>query len=183
MLLWHTACHPQRLLQPRGKRLEALPAPNDTRVAPAAVSEAELIQPMRERQTGNADPEFVGYGEVRQGKPPRWMLLGKEDLAFRAVFGAPLAHAPLQRPQHRIAPTPRMTALQLLQHRHGHKRRRALEKWHDFAVPHFVQWVGSRTPASRLALRGQHRTPLNTPRAAHADSGLGRSRLLAIFAS
>ena len=128
-------------------------------------------------------PELVGHGEVRQGEPPRRMLLSEEDLALRAVLSAPLAHAPLQRSQHRIGPTPRMTALQLLQHRHRHQRRRTLEKGHDFAVPHLVQRVGSRAPAPLLPLRGQHRTPLDTPRAAHADPGLGRSRLLAIFAS
>jgi hypothetical protein len=54
-------------------------------------------------------------------------------------------------------------------------RRRTLEKGHDFALPHFVQRVGPRPPAP---LRGQHRTPFDTPRAAHADTGLGRSRLL-----
>jgi hypothetical protein len=31
------------------------------------------------------------------------MLLREEDLAFRAVFGTPLAHAPLQSTQYRIA--------------------------------------------------------------------------------
>ena len=71
-------------------------------MAPAAVGQRELVQPVREGQPAQADVQLVSHGEVRQPEPSRRVLLREVDLALVAVLGPPLAQTPLQRTQHGV---------------------------------------------------------------------------------
>jgi hypothetical protein len=152
VLLGHAAGHPQRVLQTRSQALEALAAQHHPRMAPAAMRQRELVQPVREHQPAQADIQFVGHGEVRQPQPAGRVLLREVDLALAAVLGTPLADAPLQRAQHRVGEPLGVTTLQLLEHRHPHQRRRAFEHGHHLGIPHLGQRVGAGAPVPRWAL-------------------------------
>jgi hypothetical protein len=96
VLFGHTTSHPQRILHAVSQRLEALAAEHHADVAPAAVGQGELVQPVRERQATQADVELVGHREVRQSQTAGRVRLGEVDLALAAVLGAPLANPALQ---------------------------------------------------------------------------------------
>jgi hypothetical protein len=57
---------PERVLQAARQRNKALAAEHHLGVRPAGEGEAEMVEPVRERLTGDGDPEFVGIGEVGQ---------------------------------------------------------------------------------------------------------------------
>jgi peptide/nickel transport system ATP-binding protein len=67
---------------------------------------------------------------------------GEEDLSLRAVLGAPLPNASLQRSQDGIAEPLGVSTLQLLEHRYRHQRRRALEMLELVEIPAARQRLG-----------------------------------------
>jgi hypothetical protein len=54
-------------------------------MAPAAVGQGELVQPVWECQPAQAHIKLVSHGEVRQAQPTGRVLLGKVNL----LLGAP----------------------------------------------------------------------------------------------
>ena len=179
----HAAGHPQCILQPASERLEALATEHHARMAPAAVRKGELVEPVGQRAPGHTHPERVGDREVRQPQPSGWVRLGEEDLALGTVLGTPLAHTALQGAQHRLVDTHRVAPLQLLEKRHRHEPRCALEHRHHLGVPDLRQRVGAGAPVARWPLRGQHQARFDAPCAAHADTRLGRGGLLGVLAT
>ena len=57
-------------------------------MAPAGVRKHELIQPVRQDLARDADPEFIGDGEVQQAKAARQVFLSEEDLALSPCSAA-----------------------------------------------------------------------------------------------
>ena len=152
MLLGHAAGHPQRVLQPCSQALEALAAQHHARMTPAAVGQRELVQPVREGQSAQADAQLVGHGEVRQPEPAGRVLLREVDLALEPVLGAPLADPPLQRAQHRVGEPLGMAALQLLEHRRPGERWCLQQQRHDLRIPPRRQRIGACSPLPRVLL-------------------------------
>lgn len=70
-------------------------AQHHPRMAPAAVGQRELVQPVREGQPAKADVQIVGHGEVRQPQPTWRVFLREVDLTLVAMLGSPLAYAAL----------------------------------------------------------------------------------------
>ena len=182
VLLRHAAGHPQRILQPRGQRLKALAAEHHAHMAPAAVGQGELVQPVRECQPAQAHIKLVGHGEVRQAQPAGRMLLGKVNLLLGAVLSPPLANPALQRAQHRVSELLRISALQLFEQRHRHQRGRRFEHRHYLRVPHFGQRISPRSPMACDPLRWKLRRRLDSAGACHADARLGSCSFLAVLA-
>ncbi|MNR07845.1 hypothetical protein D3C85_1239750 [compost metagenome] len=152
-------------------------------MAPTAVRERELIQPVRQGLADDSDGQFVADRKVRQAKPARRMFLGEEDLAIATMFGAPLSYPTLQGAQHRTIEALRVSKLQFLQHRHRHQARGRLQHWHDLRRPHLRQWVGARAPCPRRLLGGQKNRRFDPARAGHTHPNLGSRHLLAVLAA
>src|SRR6201993_2905895 len=88
---------PQRILQTLRQCHEALTAQHDMSMLPAREGQAEVIEPVIERHTGDADAVIAHVGEI--GKPqPSWrMLLPEDDVLLGPIQRPPGADAPLQR--------------------------------------------------------------------------------------
>jgi len=152
-------------------------------MAPAAVREGELVEPVWQMLAVDDDAQFIAHGEVRQAQSARRVRLGEEYLALLAVEGAPLAHAPLQGAQQRVGELAGVAALQFLEHGDGHQRWRCLQHGHHFAFPHTAQWVGAGAPVACWPLGGQRHLGFEPPCAAHADACFGCGCFLSMFAA
>ena len=67
-------------------------------MVPAGEGEAEVVEPVFERNTGDGDAELRGIGEIRQTLLPGWMLLTEDDLPLGSVQRLPQADPALQSP-------------------------------------------------------------------------------------
>ena len=99
----HAAQRPQRVLQPGGQGREALAAQDDLGVLPAGEGQAEVVEPVRQRLSGERHPERAGVGGVGQAPGAGRVLLAEDHLALRPVRRLPVAHPALQRAPHPIA--------------------------------------------------------------------------------
>src|SRR6266853_1683710 len=97
MLQRGPAERPQRILQALGQCHEALTAEHDMGVLPAREGQSEMVKPVFERYTGDADAVIAHIGEIGQPQPTRRMLLPEDDVLFGPVQRPPAADAPLQR--------------------------------------------------------------------------------------
>ena len=116
-------------------------------MAPAAVGERELVQPVVEALAIDDDVEIVGDGEVRQPKPAWRMFLREVDLAFGTVHGPPLPQPTLQGAKHALVIVAGMTTLQLFEQRHRVEFGVDLQQRNDFGVPDIGQRIVARSPA------------------------------------
>src|SRR5438552_15604067 len=64
---------------------------------PAREGQAEVIEPVIERHTGDADAVIIHLGEIGQPQPTRRMLLPEDDVPLGSVKRPPGADAPFQR--------------------------------------------------------------------------------------
>src|SRR5260370_6518187 len=94
MLQWRAAERPQRILHPLSKRHKALAAKHDMGVLPAREGQPEVIEPVIERHTGDADAATAHVGEIGQTQPTRRVLLPEDDVLLGAVERPPGADAP-----------------------------------------------------------------------------------------
>jgi hypothetical protein len=117
MLPRRTSERPQRVLQPLGQRYVALPAEDHVRMLEARAGEAEVIEPMIERDAGDADRQVAHLGKIRQPHPPGLMHLAEDDLALGPMQRAPGPDPSLERPAD-IGVQSRMPSLQFLKDRH-----------------------------------------------------------------
>ena len=88
---------PHRVQQPLGKRHTALAAEHEMTVFPAREGQPEMVKPMIERRTGNADAEIAHRGEIGQPQPAGRMLLPEDDITIGPIERPPAPDAPLQR--------------------------------------------------------------------------------------
>src|SRR5260370_32688172 len=82
------------LLRPLLERHEALAAKHDMGVLPAREGQPEVIEPVIERHTGDADAATAHVGEIGQTQPTRRVLLPENDLLLGAVEPPPGTAAP-----------------------------------------------------------------------------------------
>src|SRR5438477_5973977 len=89
---------PQRILQTLRQCHEALTAEHDMSMLPAREGQAEVIEPVIERYTGDADAVIGHVGEIGQPQPTRQVFLPEDDVPLGPVERPPGADTPLQRP-------------------------------------------------------------------------------------
>jgi hypothetical protein len=63
--LRNAAESPERVLQAFSQSDEAFVAEHDAHMLPTRKNQAEVVEPVLERSSGNADPERQGVGEIR----------------------------------------------------------------------------------------------------------------------
>src|SRR5260370_19244681 len=109
-------------------------------VLPAREGQAEVIEPVFERYTGDADAVIAHVGEIGQPQPARWMLLPEDDVLLGPVQRPPGADAPLQRAADTGGDL-RMAAPDLVENGDRPQARNAFEQWYHLAVPNPGQWI------------------------------------------
>jgi hypothetical protein len=57
------------------------------RMLPAREGQAEVIEPVIERHTGDADTVIAHVGEIGQPQPTRQMVLPEDNVSLRAALG------------------------------------------------------------------------------------------------
>src|SRR5215471_21847719 len=82
---------PQGILQPLGQGHETLPAQHHAGIRPARERQAEVVEPMIERNASDAHPKLGGIGEIRQALLTRRMFLAKDHLPFGTMQRLPEA--------------------------------------------------------------------------------------------
>src|SRR5437660_12814084 len=96
MLQRGPAERPQRILQTLRQRHEALTAEHDMSMLPAREGQAEVIEPVIERYTGDADAVIGHVGEIVQPQPTRQVFLQEDDVPLATVDRPPGADTALQ---------------------------------------------------------------------------------------
>src|SRR3954452_2889505 len=100
---------PQRILQTLRQCHKALTAEHDMNMLPAREGQAEVIEPVIERHTGDTDAVIAHVGEIGQAQPTRRELLPEDDVPLGSIERPPGPDAPFQSPantgaQLRMAP-------------------------------------------------------------------------------
>src|SRR6516162_10059167 len=173
MLQRRPAERPQRILQTLREGHEALTAEHDMSMLPAREGQAEVIEPVIEWQTSDADAVFAHLGEIRQAQPARRWLLPEDDVALGPIERPPAADAALQRPADTGADL-RLAAPDLVKDGHRPQPGNALQQRHHLAVPNRSQWIAPSTAAWRSLLRRQSRILFNAIRGRGTEPGFRR---------
>jgi hypothetical protein len=95
MLQRRPAERPQRVLQTFREGHEALTAEHDMSMLPARERQAEVIEPVIQRRSGDADAVIGHISEIGPPQPTRRILLPKKN---------PVALGPVERPPPTDAP-------------------------------------------------------------------------------
>src|SRR3954452_25173437 len=98
MLQRGPAERPQRILQTLRQCHKALTAEHDMSMLPAREGQAEVIEPVIERYTGDAAVVIAHVGEIGQPQPTRRVLLSKYSVPLGPVERPPGSDAPFQSP-------------------------------------------------------------------------------------
>src|SRR5215470_5301134 len=154
MLQRGSAKRPQRVLQTFCQRDKALPTEHDMRMLPARKGQPEVVEPVIQRHTGDADAVIGHIGEIRQSEPTRRMVLPEDDVLLGPVDRPPAADAPLQGAAGPDAEFG-MAAPDLVENGYRPQARRALQQRHHLAVPNRSQRVRPSADARRFLLRGE----------------------------
>ena len=77
---------PQCVLQALGQCHKALTAEHDRSVLPPREGQTEVIEPVIQRHTGDADAVIAHLGEIGKPQPARRMLLPEDDVLLGAVL-------------------------------------------------------------------------------------------------
>ncbi len=152
----HPAERPEGVLQAGGERDEALPVQHDVAVLEAAEDEPEVVEPVRQPHPDDGDTEPGEVCEVRKAHPARLVGLAEDQLTLRAMQGAPLTDAPLQRPTDADTEIG-MAPQELLQNGDRPEAGARLQHRHDLGVEHVGQWVRASPPAWATLLGGRSR--------------------------
>lgn len=156
MLARNAAQRPEGVLQVLAQGGEALAAKHDGDMLPAAIGENEMVEPVGQGLTGDGDGEFPGVDEVRQRHPAGLGHPTEDDVPFRAMQGAPVAHPPLQGPPYPVVGEAiRVGHLQMAQQGDGLHRRVVLQDRQQHRLPHRGKWIGDGAAALGLALGWQ----------------------------
>src|SRR5438477_4758134 len=173
MLQRGAAERPQRVLQPLGQCHKAFAAEHNMGVLPAREGQAEVIEPVFERHTGDADAAIAHVGEIGQPQPARRMLLPEDDVLLGPVQRPPGADATLQRAADTGADLG-MAAPDLVENSDRPQARNALEQRHHLAIPNRCQRILPPAPARRSLLRREPGVLLNAIGGRGAEPGFGR---------
>ena len=141
--------------------------------AAAREGQAEVIEPVIERHTDDADAVITHVGEIGQAQPTRRVLLPEDDVALGPVERSPAADASLQRPADTDADLGMATS-DLIKNGHRSQAWGALQQRHHLAVPNRRQWIGPSTATRRFLLRRQSQILFDAIRGGGAEPGLGR---------
>src|SRR5215813_1085047 len=164
---------PQRILQTLCQCHEALTTEHDTRMLPAREGQAEVIEPVIQRHTGDADAVIAHIGEIGQTQPTRRMLLPEDDVSLGPVECPPAADAPFQGTPDTDTDLG-MAAPDLVENGHWPQARCALQQGHNLAVPNRSQWIAPTAAARRLLLRREPRILFDAIGGRGAEPGFGR---------
>src|SRR5712671_7791132 len=96
MLQWGSAERPQCVLQTLRQCHKALPTEHDVSMLPPREGQAEVIEPVIQRHTGDADAVIAHVGEIGKPHPARRVLLPEDDVLLGPVQCPPGTDAPLQ---------------------------------------------------------------------------------------
>src|SRR5262249_46106614 len=162
---------PQRILQALCQCHKALAPEHDMRMLPAREGQAEVIEPVIERHTPDANAMIAHVGEIGQPEPTRRMLLPEDDVLL-TVECPPAADAPLQGTADADADLG-MAAPDLVEHRHWPQARCALQQRHHLAVPNLDQRISPSAAARRFLLRREPGILFNAIGASSTEPGLG----------
>ena len=173
MLLRRAAERPQGVLQAFGERDEALAAEHDMGGFEARERQAEVIEPVIERNAGDANAEIAHVAKVREPHAARRMLLPEDHLLLGTMEGAPVPDAPLQRAAHAGVEL-RMPAAQLLEHADRPQAGRRFQHGDDLAVPDAFERIWPPAGARRLLLRGKPWVLLQAIGGRRAEPGFRR---------
>src|SRR5215469_15302830 len=97
MLQRNSAERPHGVLQTLCQCHEALTTEHDVSMLPTREGQAEMIEPVIKRHTGDADAVIAHIGEIGQPQPTRRGLLPEDDVLLGSVQRPPGADAPFQR--------------------------------------------------------------------------------------
>ncbi len=97
MLQWGPAERPQRVLQTLRQCHKAFPTEHDMGMLPPGEGQTEVIEPVIQRHTGDADAVIAHVGEIGKPQPTRRVLLPEDDVLLGPVQRPPGTDAPLQR--------------------------------------------------------------------------------------
>jgi hypothetical protein len=172
MLQGSTAKRPQRILQSLGQCHKALTAEHDMSMLPAREGQAEVIEPVIERHTGDADVVIAHVGEIGQPQPTRRVLLSKDDVPLGPVERPPGADAPFQSPPDSNADLG-MAPPDLVENGHRPQARNTLQQRHHLAVPNCSQRIAPSAAVRRFLLRRQPRILFEAIGRSSAEPGLG----------
>src|SRR5260370_16370404 len=161
MLKWGAAERPQRILQPLGQCHEALTAEHDMGMLPAREGQTEVIEPVIQRHTGDADAVIAHVGEIGKPQPARRVLLPEDDVLLGPVQCPPGTDAPLQGAANTDADLG-MATPDLVENGHRPQAWGALQQRHYLAVPNLRQRIAPSAAARRSLLRRQPRLLFHT---------------------
>src|SRR5438309_6600160 len=140
---------------------------------PAREGQAEVIEPVIQRHTGDADGVIAHVGEIGKPQPARRMLLPEDDVLLGPVQRPPGADAPLQRAADTGANLG-MAAPDLVENGDRPQARNAVEQRYHLAVPNRGQWIPPSAATRRSLLRREPEILLHAIGAGGAEPGLGR---------
>src|SRR5215472_6491223 len=142
-------------------------------VLPAREGQAEVIEPVIQRHTGDADAVIAHVGEIRKPHPARRVLLPEDDVLLGPVQCPPGTDAPLQRAANTDADLG-MATPNLVGNRYRPQAWGALQQRHDLAVPNLSQRIATAAATRRFLLRQQPRILFDTISGGGAEPGFGR---------
>src|SRR5438874_11849788 len=116
---------------------------------PAREGQAEVIEPVIERYTGDADAVIGHVGEIGQPQPTRQVFLPEDDVPLGPVERPPGADTPLQGTADTDADLG-MAASDLVKNGDWPQARGALQQGHHLAVPNCGQRIPPPAPARCL---------------------------------
>src|SRR5260370_2854376 len=143
-------------------------------VLPAREGQAEVIEPVFERYTGDADAVIAPVGAIGQPQRAGWMLLPEDDVLLGPVQRPPGADAPLQRAADTGGDL-RMAAPDLVENGDRPQARNAFEQWYHLAVPNRGQWIPPPAATRRSLLRREPEILLHAIGAGGAEPSPGRA--------
>ena len=119
---------------------------------PAREGQAEVIEPVIERHTGDADAVIAHLGEIGQPQLTRRVFLTEDDVPLGPVERPPAADAPLQGTADTDADLG-MAASDLVKNGDWPQARGALQQGHYLTVPNHGQRIATSAAARRFLLR------------------------------
>ncbi len=173
MLQRGPAERPQRILQTLRQGHEALTSEHDMSMFPAREGQAEVIEPVIERHTSDADAVIAHVGEIGQSQPTRRMLLPEDDVLLGPIQRPPAADAPLQGTADTEAYLG-MVAPDLVKNGHWPQAWCALQQRHHLAIPNLSQRIATSAAARCFLLRRQPWILFDAIGGGGAEPGFGR---------
>ena len=149
MLVRRAAQGPQRVLQSFRQRHIAFAAEDDMGVREAGIGEAEVVEPVIERNACDGHAQFGHVGEVRQSHLAGFVDLAEDHLLVRAMQRPPAADAALQRAARAVGQIG-MAPLHLFENRHRAQPRRRGQHRRHLGVKERDEGIGAPAAARLL---------------------------------